>query len=90
MKITPEHYAQLENGIHAVLAAHPTVKTDYAAQALSDMRLNWDLLRAAKINGKSGITWVCDELYSYLNDAHIGTALAKIVGNSGTNSNGKR
>ena len=41
---------------------------------LSDMRYRWDLLHIS-VPSK----WICDNLYPYLNDDHIDTALRKIT-----------
>jgi len=83
MKITNEHYAKMEAGCNAVLAAHPELPEQYRAAGLSDMRLNWDVLRAATIDDTPGIPWICRNLYCYMNDTHIGTALKNIIGNTG-------
>lgn len=90
LKISEEHYQLLRIACLAVLAAHPTVVDDYRKDGLSNMRLNWDVLRAATIEGRNGMAWICSELYPYLNDSHIGSALAHIMANDGLNSNGKR
>lgn len=79
MKISDEHYAKLEAGIRQVLTHLPNSIAEYKAAGLSDMRLRWDALRAAKIDGNSN-SFICDVLYPYLNDAHIDSALRKIFG----------
>ena len=68
-----EHYQFIQNAISdfdTEYAYNYYVKSGY-----SDMRYRWDLLY------KSGLSkWICDNLYSYLNDAHIDTALKSITG----------
>jgi hypothetical protein len=39
-----------------------------------EKRLRWDLLYYAGLSG-----WICDNLYSYLDDSHIDTALRYII-----------
>ena len=78
LKITSVHYVQLKLAIGNVLFLQDTAPAAYAAAGLSPMRLRWDCLRAATIEGKRGITWICDTLYSYLNDEHIDSALRAI------------
>jgi len=63
------------------------VKADYASEGFSDMRFRWDLLHFAAINVTKFryITSIGKgmqiNLYDYLNDSHIDTALRKIVHN---------
>lgn len=91
MKIQTEHYDVLKAACNEVLAAHPNITlATYEAQGLSAMRFNWDVLNAAKINGDRSCKYLSDVLYSYLNDSHISTALASIMGNDGKNAKGKR
>ncbi len=91
MKIKREHYDVLKSACESVLAAHPHITmATYQAQGLSAMRFNWDVLNAARINGERSCLYLSDVLYPYLNDTHIGTALASIMGNDGTNASGKR
>ena len=70
MKIKAEHYEYLKE--HILKAENKiTFRNDCL---LSPMRYRWDLLHAA------GLTkWICDNLYPYLNDDHIDTALRKIT-----------
>ncbi len=90
MKITKDHYLKLASGCADVLAKHPDMLERYQAAGLSDMRFNWDVLQLCQMDGKKGMEWLCVELYPYLNDSHINTALARILCNSGTDSKGKR
>jgi len=81
MKMKPEHYRHLERAIADVLARHPDAVDGYEhgrfprAQQTTDLqkRFCFDLLGAAVPTA-----WVCEELYPYLNDAHIYTALKAI------------
>lgn len=72
MKIKPEHFAHLR----AELAK---VDTDfhrgrYANAGLSTRRYQWDAVRYAGL-----MPWLCDTLYTYLNDDHIQTALNRLI-----------
>ena len=81
MKIKPEHYAVLKDAITPLDTSER--REAYAAAGHSDMRYRWDLL------ADSGLRWVGDNvgihdtsglnLYAYLDDSHIDTALRKIV-----------
>lgn len=68
MKIKPEHFAYLKTAICADSTA-PTLP-EYLARGLSEKRWRWDLLYRAGLS-----RWICDNLYSYLDDTHIDTAL---------------
>jgi len=48
--------------------------------AYSNERIRWDWLYATRIDGEYSRVWVARELYPYLNDSHIDTALRKITG----------
>ena len=79
MKMKPEHFAQLAAAVQVVRQNNPGVSAaTYAAKGLTEKRYRWDLLYACKIDGRSGNLWICD-LYSYLNDDHIDTALRAVV-----------
>lgn len=90
MKITKDHYLKLASACADVLAKHPNMREQYQSAGFSDMRFNWDVLRLCRVDGMLGTAWLCLELYPYLNDSHINTALARILCNSGTDSKGKR
>jgi len=72
MKIKPEHFARLRDAI----TLHDTDyhRSRYAAAGLSTKRYQWDLLRHAGL-----MPWLCDTLYTYLDDTHIQTALNKLI-----------
>ena len=74
MKMKPEHYAHVARAIAATGYNTPENAEDYAKCGLSHTRFAWDLARAAIL-----VPYFCDELYSYLNDDHITTALEKIA-----------
>ncbi len=83
MKIKPEHYEELEKAICATVARVPQARDDYAKRGLSPMRYNWDMLWASRFGLLTPEEWLQKNLYPYLNDSHINTALARILGNSG-------
>ena len=72
MKIQTQHFEALLLAL--AMADTPQRRAAYTAAGLSTTRYQWDLLRVAGL-----MPWLCDTLYSYLNDAHIQTALNKIV-----------
>jgi hypothetical protein len=72
MKIKPEHLKHIESAVSALDT--PQARAAYQDKGLSHMRYRWDLAHAA------GLTpWFSSELYPYLNDDHIDTALRKVV-----------
>lgn len=78
MKIKPEHYKLMAEAL-APLILNTAVRQSYTAAGYSDMRFRWDVLRASTIEGVRGITWIGDNLYPYMNDDHIDTALRHIM-----------
>ncbi len=82
MKIKPEHYATLKLAIEEFVESFGSQAFDrYVARLknskaqVRDMqkRFRWDLCYASISS-----TWICD-LYSYMDDSHIDTALRSIV-----------
>jgi hypothetical protein len=82
MKIKSEHYSHLKAEIeklvkfkskNAVLAYKESLKTDDRIKDL-DKRFRWDLFKAACL-----VRFTCENLYNYLNDDHIDTALKSII-----------
>jgi len=69
MKITKEHYQHMASAMLPVMEKYPK------PEGMSDKLYRWEIARGAGM-----IRFMCDELYSYLNDDHIDTALRKIVG----------
>lgn len=89
MKMHPDHFAKIKTACLEVLKANPNAAQDYKNAGLSDKRFNFDVYRAAKIDGQPSLRFTCDVLYTYLNDTHIGTALKVIMGNTGLGKDGK-
>lgn len=74
MKIKQEHLDILINSLAVIKPRIVAAIPSYKSEKLSLVRLQWDSLRACSINGNSA-KWICDELYTYMNDNHIQTAL---------------
>ena len=74
MKIKKEHYKEMETVIHTFQQNNPKLKREYMDAGFSGMRYRWDVLHACGLTG-----WICNNLYAYLNDDHIDTALRKIT-----------
>ena len=78
MKITDEHYNQLKAMIAPLKDKLPAHREYIIAEGKAkdvDKRLRWDALYSAK----GGNQFICDNLYKYLNDDHIDTALKAIM-----------
>jgi hypothetical protein len=73
VKIKQEDYNHLETELNKFLRANKTKCSAYK-KTVSEKRFAWDMLKAADL-----LTWSCDVLYKYLNDAHIETAVIKII-----------
>lgn len=78
MKMQAAHYAHILNAIAAIprdkAAAHKeALKSDPRVKDQA-MRYRWDLFWAVRQESK-----IIHELYQYLNDTHIDTALKSIV-----------
>jgi len=79
MKMQYDHYETIFNAIEPLDT--PETRELYTMAGLSDTRYRWDLLRA------SGVSWCGDgvgthsdlDLYAYLNDSHIATALKAMI-----------
>jgi O-methyltransferase involved in polyketide biosynthesis len=79
MKIIPAHFEYMKVEISKALR-HKSIedcreflRSDLRVKDL-EKRLRWDLLHAA------GLTpWICKNLYGYVDDSHIDTALKRIV-----------
>lgn len=80
MKVKPEHLRVLETKIRAFLSntgiTVEGIREHYSLNGLSETRMLFDTMYAAGLSG-----WICDNLYPYLNDDHIKTALRKIFRN---------
>ena len=76
MKIKTEHYNTLKNAIAPLKEHFAKHKENIIAEGKSkdiEKRLRWDVFHASKYGG------ILSELYSYMNDEHIDTALKKIM-----------
>jgi len=80
MKMKPEHFETLRRAMSASLDAGAML--DVSTDDMSDERFRWDWLRRTTIEGKGSFQWVNENLYPYLNDSHIDTALRAIAGHS--------
>ena len=73
VKIANQHYDHMKNMIQPLMVKVPY--SVYQNKGLSGKRYRWDIARAAGL-----MAFICDELYVYLNDEHIDTALRNITG----------
>lgn len=72
MKIKPEHLEHIRQAIKPF--NNDFHRSRYKAAGHSDKRYRWDLAYY------SGLTqFICETLYTYLNDDHIDTALRKLI-----------
>jgi len=77
MKMRKQDYERLEKAVKRVLKSSPKLSVDnYISAGLTAQRYRWDILHAAK---RAGLFDVCD-VYHYLSDEHVDTALRKITG----------
>lgn len=78
MKIKPEHYEVIRTAIDALpkdkLSKHKEALKGDARVKDIDKRFRWDCLDVAV-----KAVWICDNLYSYMDDTHIDTALRAVV-----------
>lgn len=79
MKMRPDHYEYILIKFRGFVSRNPNAIAEHRANLSPyngdlEMRIRWDMLRAAV-----GFEWVSDNLYSYLNDTHIDTALRAIM-----------
>jgi len=77
MKITDTDYAKLVDLIKPVMDRMPVVDYRTMNPGFSDKRVRWDYFHAA---GVTALKFLCDDLYKYMNDTHMDTALKSIVG----------
>lgn len=78
MKIKPEHYIYMQRAIEALpiktlAAISDNVKNDPRVKDVA-MRIRWDICHAACLG-----RWICDNVYTYADDAHVDTALRHII-----------
>ena len=82
LKITKYHFHVLHDAIHGLLADRPDLVGLYESgqfrnsNKVKDLnkRFRWDMLQCSV-----GSSWVCSNLYGYMNDSHVDSALKKIV-----------
>jgi hypothetical protein len=72
MKMQSAHFDYMRTAIKGLDT--PALRAAYKDAGLSLKRYQWDIARAVKLT-----PFICDSLYSYLNDDHIQTALNRIV-----------
>jgi hypothetical protein len=78
MKIKKHHLEHIKTQVDIVLEQYPNVASQYEKGLFANsdkvknlqMRFCFDVAKAAKLN-----VFFCEELYSYLTDTHIFTAL---------------
>lgn len=79
MKMSPENYEKIRKAIEISGLDNEAIRADYRRKGLSHVRMQWDIFRAARVDGNT-TTFICDVLYpSGLNDEHIQTALNRII-----------
>jgi len=88
LKITPEHYAKLKSlfvqveplSKYTIQHLEEVYTKDHASGAIKakdiNVRLRWDLFACIKQEARLKLI---DELYTYLNDDHIDSALKQII-----------
>jgi hypothetical protein len=77
MKIKPEHLETLRGLIQPILDSCPVEWYKSIHPEYSSKRIRWEYFYAA---GQLASSFLCDTLYSYMNDDHMDTALKQIVG----------
>ena len=82
MKMTTEHYTQLRDAFANIrdrIAAHRDTVTAEGRAKDIDKRVRWDALYALGRTSALPDNFVCGQLYKYLDDTHIDTALRAIM-----------
>lgn len=84
MKMQKTHYKTLQDCMLAIRKNAPRIDQALITMELdphySDERIRWNWLYATMIEGQPATTWLCENLYPYLDDSHIDTALRRITG----------
>jgi hypothetical protein len=75
MKMTKDHYNRLKELVDNVITVNPELKQLYHDKNLSMMRYRWDLYHHATHDDRK----LTDNLYKYLDDNNIDTALKSIT-----------
>lgn len=76
LKIKPEHYAHIKNTIKEKVNLpdlHEEIKADGRYKDF-ETRFRHDCLYKAGLS-----SWICDNLYPYMDDTHINSALKAII-----------
>ena len=84
MKMTSDHYALMKKYVGDAVAKRPIHRDSMEHGWITAKRYRWDMLHYAKFPSHeggtmSGTTFICKNLYPYLNDEHIDTALRQIT-----------
>jgi len=81
MKIKSDHYAALKSALQTVITFNPGMLEYWEKQGRTPKRMRWDLFSWCVINPKCpcAAEVTLSELYAYLNDDHIDTALRRIM-----------
>ena len=77
MKMKLEHYNYILDAFRSNVHWTPLLRESIANESKAkdhDKRLRWDMLYTV-----IGSRWICDNVYSYLDDSHIDTALRAIM-----------
>lgn len=84
MKIRPDDYEKLKKAVIHVVSQCPDSSAAYKDAGLSARRYRWDILRATKLKIGDSVGAPGDlNLYDYMNDDHIDTALKAAVKDAG-------
>ena len=75
MKMKPEHFEILKRALDRANMKDPAAFARYEARGLTHFRFRWDTTFSIQHDGKPLGDWICKELYPYLNDNNIDTAL---------------
>ncbi len=82
MKMMQDHYEQLKNACavhrHKISDIRETIIKEGRSKDV-EKRVRWDILWSVSIGDSNSSIWICDNLYSYLDDDHIDTALRNIM-----------
>lgn len=82
MKMLKEHYEEIQKRCSEYDTEDR--RALYRGSGLTAVRYRWDVVQIAFGDLPGGFSrWICDNLYSYLNDTHIDTALRKVFGMDG-------
>jgi hypothetical protein len=74
MKMLTVHYEKIATALDEVTKQYINIANEYTANGLSQKRYRWDMVKATRILSENNSEFL-NELYHYLNDDHIDTAL---------------